>query len=440
MPQTVYRVCALLGQTLLGVPVGTSLDLFTILFAVMSGRLLLFRGAIFPTLAHMDLDAPSVRRTEAALERGHFVSQKLFDNWRKLVEQEHRFEPRSYEGVQPVACDLVGFFRIRLASATNTHYDGKSVKRLPAVVFALVAKVGSVGRTRLAIPDLVLRADAHERDEDLSRRAVVAAKEIVGPEEALILDAGFSLADILAAGLNGFVARLPKNFTARRAQLPLYKGRGARPKRGLLVRPLPRRYRGNLLNADEPDKTISFSDGKNRVRASEFGNLVLPDAKPGAATFRLVVFYHPRYKEPLVLATNLKVSCEALFYLYRDRWPIEQAPLAAKQMLGADRSFVFGAASRFRVPELALLAGSMLSYIAATSQPVATGFWDRCARPTCGRLRRVLFGVNFADLPIPVGQLCKKNSVTAHLPKGAEAHRRFKTGSVPPTAAAFSGN
>jgi hypothetical protein len=67
-----------------------------------------------------------------------------------------------------------------------------------------------------------------------------------------------------------------------------------------------------------------------------------------------VVIHDPRYRAPLVLATNLLVSAYAVWCLYRDRWPIEQVPLAAKQMLGAHRAFVFGAARRYRLPDLAL--------------------------------------------------------------------------------------
>ncbi|HZP81377.1 MAG TPA: hypothetical protein VFB21_07050 [Chthonomonadaceae bacterium] len=162
------------------------------------------------------------------------------------------------------------------------------------------------------------------------------------------------------------------------------------------------------------------------IRAHLFDHLVLLEAAPGSPSFRIVVIFDPRYADPLVLATNLSVSAYALWCLYRDRWPIEQMPLAAKQMLGADRSFVFGKESRHRLPELALLAGNVLSYLAATSQPVATGFWDRCTRPTCGRLRRALSPVCFSDLPFPAGQVRKKESVTAHLPKGVQAYRRQK--------------
>ena len=52
----------------------------------------------------------------------------------------------------------------------------------------------------------------------------------------------------------------------------------------------------------------------------------------------------------------------------------------AKQMLGAARQCVFAEASRLRLPELALLAGSLLAYIAATQPAVPTGFWDRTPR------------------------------------------------------------
>ena len=96
-------------------------------------------------------------------------------------------------------------------------------------------------------------------------------------------------------------------------------------------------------------------------------------------------------------------------------------------MLGAHRAFVFGGESRHRLPELALLAGNVLSYVAATSAAVATGFWDRCCRPTCGRLRRVLLRVDFSEIPVPAGPLRKKASVTGHLPKGVQGHRRRKS-------------
>jgi hypothetical protein len=220
------------------------------------------------------------------------------------------------------------------------------------------------------------------------------------------------------------VLRGPTNFCGRRNALPPYKGRGAHPQYGEEVRPLARWYKDHEIAATPPDDTARWKVGKHTLRAKIYNSLVLSTAKPGGRSFRCVVIEDPRYKDPLVLLTDLELTAYALWCLYRDRWPIEQVPLSAKQMLGAERSFVFGKESRFRLPELALLAGNLLSYVAARYQPIATGFWDRCARPTCGRLRRALARYHFPDLALQEGQIRKKNSVTGHLTKGADAHRR----------------
>jgi hypothetical protein len=113
--------------------------------------------------------------------------------------------------------------------------------------------------------------------------------------------------------------------------------------------------------------------------------------------------------------------------LYRDRWPVEQIPLAAKQMLGAQRQFVFAPDSQQRLPMLALLAGTILTYLAATLPVLPSGFWDRRPRPTSGRLRRVLARTPFPETcPLP-GRFREKDSVTDHLPKGILGHRRQKS-------------
>ena len=98
-------------------------------------------------------------------------------------------------------------------------------------------------------------------------------------------------------------------------------------------------------------------------------------AAPAAATFAIYVFHDPLYKHSLVLATNLvNVQPQTVCHLYRDRWPVEQPPLAAKQTIGLHRQFVFALASCCRLPELSLLVGAILSYLAAVLPPVPSGF------------------------------------------------------------------
>jgi hypothetical protein len=70
------------------------------------------------------------------------------------------------------------------------------------------------------------------------------------------------------------------------------------------------------------------------------------------------------------------------------------------------------------LPELDILAGSILSFLAATIPAIPTGFWDRKPKRTPGRLRRSLLGKPFPKDGILSGQFREKKSVTAHLPKG----------------------
>ena len=434
MSTIVYRISVVLGAILADVPVGTNLGLFWLLWALISGRFLLSRGAVFPALADGGLPADAVRRSGAALAYGRWAIQTLVRAWHQVVEQEGRWQAHCYEGFRPVACDLVGFFRPRLSGCLGKHYQSGADKALPAIVLAVVAAVGSVGKVRLPLVRLLLRAERSDRSEaELQRRALTQAGATLQADEVLVVDAGFGVASLLTGGVPRFVARVARNFTARRNVLPAYPGRGRRPAYGERVRPLPRTYKGRTIAASPPDATAQWVVAGRTIKAQIWDHLVLSTAKPGAAAFRCAVIHDPRYQEPWVLATNLPVSASALWCLYRDRWPVEQMPLAAKQMLGTHRAFVFGGESRHRLPELALLAGNVLSYVAATSAAVATGFWDRCCRPTCGRLRRVLLRVNFSEVPVPEGPLRKKASVTAHLPTGVQGHRRQKGVSTLPS-------
>jgi len=418
----------MLCQVLVSVPLGTRRGLFVLLWSLLSGRFLQSRGAVFPALAACGLTDADVRRSGAALARGRYSPQALVSAWHALVREEGHWRQHRYEGVCPVACDLVGFYRPHLVQCGTKHYCSHAGKALPALVYGISVRVGSVGATRLGIARLLLRQLPDETEADLQRRLIKETAADLTEEEALVADAGFALSEVRGRKCR-YVVRMQQNSVARRNKLPDYCGKGRPPQRGEIVRPLVRKYGETTIKATSPDATARWKDGRHTLRAHLYNDLIAADEKPQAeAPFRLIVIFDPRYKKPLVLATNLMVTAHALWHLYKDRWPVEQLPLAAKQMLGAQRSFVFSEQARYRLPELALLAGNVLSYLAATARPIATGFWDRCCRPTCGRLRRALERLNFKDLPLPQEQLRQKASITSHLPKGIAAHRRHKAG------------
>jgi hypothetical protein len=427
MSATVYRISTMLSSVLQEVPVGTNLALFHLLWTLLSGRLLTSRGAVVPALADFGLPAPAVRRAWAALAYGDWECHALLARWHALVLAAGQWQPRCHGGYRPVAADLVGFFRPRLRDCPSTHYSSQAGKALPAIPFGMLARIGSVRGQRLPLPVSLLRTAPNDPGEAaLQERLVREAATELAEDEVLVVDGGFSLSLLLAAGPPRCVARVPKNFTARRATLPEPRRRGRPAEYGEIVRPLPRQYKEKSIPATPPDREEPLLIDRFLVRLAYWDNLVLADAKPGAATFTCVVIDDPRYTEPLVLVTPLAAPGAVVYALYRERWPIEQWPLAGKQMLGAVRQFVFAPESRQRLPELVLLAGSILSHAAASSPALPTGFWDRQPRATPGRLRRALARVNFSDLGELPGSFRKKASPTAHLPKGVRGHRRRK--------------
>jgi hypothetical protein len=137
---------------------------------------------------------------------------------------------------------------------------------LPAIVLAVVAAVGSVGKVWVPLLQLLLRADpGHGSEAELQHRAITQAGATLHPDEVLVVDAGFGVADLLTSEVPRFVARVARNFTARRNRLPPYKGRGWCPIYGERVRPLPRTRQSKRLAATPPDAITQWVVAGRRV-------------------------------------------------------------------------------------------------------------------------------------------------------------------------------
>jgi hypothetical protein len=425
MPKAVGRMLTLLCTLVATLPVGTNLGLLHVLWMLVSGRLLATRGAVIPGLDACGLSHRAVRRAWAALGKGDWTSQRLLAQWAQLVSCEGRWQAQTHGGYHPVPVDVTAFWRPRLRGCPTTHYSAEAGKALPAIPVGLVARVGTVGGQRLGLPLALVPAPKDDAHPSAHARVLVRAAVIQSaPNDTLVCDAGFPLALLQEEGAQRFVVRLAKNATFRRAAPPAYRGRGRPPTRGAVVRPLPRPYRGRTLAATLPDAALDWEEEGVRLRAEVWHNLVRPTAGPVAPRLTVVALFDPRYRHPWLLATPLPLSPPALRALYRDRWPVEQMPLVAKQLLGAARQFVHAPQSCQRLPVLALLAGAILAYAAATAPAIPTGFWDRRPRPTAGRLRRALEGCPFpADFLLPA-RLHPKHVVTTHLPTGFWGQRR----------------
>jgi len=437
METVVYRVVDVLCALTAPLPIGTNRALLELLWMILSGRLLSSRGALIPALSAVGWEAARVRRAWAALGHGAWSIEAVLDQWRRWVERDGAWQPQTYDGYQPVAVDLTGFWRPRLQACATKHYHGGAGKALPAIPVGIIARIGRVGTQRLGLPLGLVRAEFSDPSPAAHLRAVLReAVAVTTPTDVLVGDRGFGVAALQAAHAPAYLVRLPQNFTARRRRPPAYGGHGRPPTRGELIRPLPRTYRARLIPATPPDAVTTWHEAELVIRAETWTDLILPDTPAEAAAtappVTVVAIHDPRHPTPLLLATSVPLAPQAARDAYADRWPVEHLPLAAKQLLGAGRQFVSAPETCQRLPELALLAGSILSHLAAATPAIPTGFWDRRPQPTPGRLRRALARAQFPETYAFPARLRKKASITAHLPTGFWGQRR-RHPTVPPT-------
>jgi len=433
MPPVVEPTMSVLIAIVANLPVGTNLGMLHFLWMLVTGSLLPHRGAVFPALQSTGIGEKAVRRSWTAFRGGMWQISELMVEWDKYMRARQQWQPRRYEGYVAILIDTTPFWRPKLQNLFTKYFNNVANKALPAIVIGLIARVGEVKGRRIALPQHIVRV--HPKDPGESRLKTELLKQVkrfLQSNEIMVADAGFKLKDCHEAALERLFLRLAKNFTARRNWLAYAAGKkGKKPRKGELVRPLPRKYNGKEIAATPADAEFSWKlETGETIRVQAWYDLVRPDVTLDEGEpwqlFDVYAIFDPRYDKPLLVGTNVKLEPETVHQLYADRWPVEQLPLAGKQMVGAHRQFVFAEESRQRLPELVILAGSILTCLAALYPAMPTGFWDRDPKPTPGRFRRALMGLPFPQsYPLP-GKVRQKASVTAHLPKGILGHRRQK--------------
>jgi hypothetical protein len=380
MPTAVQETIQVLEMIVQSVPIGTNLGLLCMLWAMLNGSFLNSRGAIFPALQANGFDEGQMRRSWSALRHGSWTIEKLIAVFRSHVLSEEKWQGHCYDGYRPLAVDWTTFWRPQLKGWKGKMYNGLANRALRGVGFGVMVDVGHVGGQRLPLLRHILRIDGEDVSENqLKKRTLQWVAQALKEDEIAILDAGVKVSQCQTADIQRFVLRLASNCTGRRNFLPKRNKRGRPREKGDIVRPLARTRKGNTIAASKPDLQLSFIWQEREIQVHGWQDLVLSDLKPDPDhdTFDIWVFFDPAYQDPLLLATNVALIPESVFALYLDRWPVEQVPLVAKQMIGLHRQFVFAPQSCLRLPELALLAGNILTYLAAVLPPMPTGFWDR---------------------------------------------------------------
>ena len=375
-----HQILQVLEHIVKAVPIGTNKALLQLMWALVSGAFLHSRGAVHSALLQAGFKPGEIRRGWQALRYGVWSSDELLTHWRQWVTSETGWQPNQYEGWQPLAIDLTTFWRPRLQGWVGRGYHQLAGRLLPGVSFAVIVQVGQVASQRVPLLRKLIRAGEQAETETALKEQMLAwVRRHLGLDEVAICDAGVKLQQMQAARVARFVLRRARNCTMRRNVLPPRRGRGRPREFGLLIRPTERTFKKHKLLASTPDVCDSFTDDGVQIRVHGWRQVVRADQKVSTdnETFTLWVFFNPRYRHPLVMATNLEASAATIYRLYCDRWPVEQVPLAAKQMLGLHRHFVFAPVSVWRLPELALLAGNILTILATILPPIPSGYWDR---------------------------------------------------------------
>lgn len=427
-----YTITALV-TILQVVPMGTNVGLLRVMWVMLNGSLLGSRGSVHGALWANGFGVGEIRRSWAALSNGAWGLDALLKAWHGYVGQEGVWQERRYGGYRGRSVDITAFWRPRLRGKVGKHYQALAGKAMPGIVFGIMVRGGAIDGERLPLLTQVVRNSAGKSDSTFQEELLAVVKESSVADEVNVFDAGFGVAELQKAQVKQFVVRMADNCTLRRNEAPPYKGRGRYAEYGERIRPLARKRLSNVIAASPADATGCFVCAERTIQTASWFALVTPERKVDTTnpTVHVHSYTDPTYPKPLLLATDLDLSAEVVYQLYRDRWLVELPPLAAKQMIGLHRQFVFAAQARFRLPELALLVGNILAHLAAMLPPgtlaEATPFWDRSPKPTPGRLRRLLAHTLFPDVAALNPRFRKKIVVTDHLPKGIFAHRRRKS-------------
>ena len=334
--------------------VGTNLALLQLMWSMMQGTMLGSRGAIFPALIASGFRLETVRRSWAAMRYGSWQIDELIGNWSRYVGQQEKWQEHKHEGYRAVAVDLTAFWRPKLRSKwLGKHFHTIAGRALPAVVFGVVVWVGQIGKQRVPLLKAIVRAKQDEKRElELTTKLLQQVGRELQADEIAILDAGFKMSAIQQAQIKQAVVRLASNSVAQRNYAKAYKGRGRRPIYGDTVRPLARSYKGQSIPATAADDSDEFEYEGRIIKVKIWYDLILSGLLPAPDNdnFHIYLFEDPLYHDPLLLAATLRLQPRSSFSLYQDRWPVEQVPLGAKQMIGLHRHFVFAFESCQRLP------------------------------------------------------------------------------------------
>jgi hypothetical protein len=175
------------------------------------------------------------------------------------------------------------------------------------------------------------------------------------------------------------VGRLRRNCTLRCAPPPPTGKRGRNPIHGPVLQP------GRDLPEVAPDEDLTFPGEAGPVRLRGW-NQVHWEGYHQTPVDGLPVD-DPNYTKPLRVGTTAcELTTEELWRAYPQRWPVETLFYIGAETTATSIPRAWTEQAVERRIGLGLLSGSLLKAIAAMSEGLAMGPWDKKPQPSAGRL------------------------------------------------------
>ncbi|MBV7331562.1 hypothetical protein KFU94_25660 [Chloroflexi bacterium TSY] len=130
---------------------------------------------------------------------------------------------------------------------------------------------GEIGGKRVPLLKAIMRCEVGTKESEFRKKLLKETKKSLESDEVAVVDAGFTIREMLESDVDRFVLREAINCTARRNELPERKEKADHPNMVILcVR--SRCYRGKRLEATTPDSFGQFVYSGRLIRYQAWHN------------------------------------------------------------------------------------------------------------------------------------------------------------------------
>jgi hypothetical protein len=380
----VYLTGAAINSLIQALPSGTAYCIGIVLIVMMTGRLMQHKGslarAVLPLVLHLKW---GWHRVERAMERGKLLLDELFDHAYQWCLSNLEVEPVRLGCLdrEVIALDSSTIARLRCqvgkAGLLGKGYCHRAGRAVRANIVAAAVSVVLIQGVRVGLVRRVRFGASCE----------VAVSKLFGalPESArarlVIVDAGIATKGQFAAATacDALVGRLRRNCTLRCAPPPPNGKRGRNPIHGPVLHP------GRTKPEVAPDEDLTFPSEAGPVRLRRWKEVHWEGYHQTPVDVLRVD--DPNYQEPLLVGTTAcELTTEELWQAYPHRWPVETLFYIGAETTATEKPRAWTEQAVERRIGLGLLSGSLLKAIAAMSEGLAMGPWDKKPQPSAGRL------------------------------------------------------